>query len=275
MMNKAIRALCGVILVFGFVFPAHATPVYIDNFAVRGSGGVNFNDDFNDGNPPVDGPSSEYFVTGVLGPESGGKLAMLDSGLQPVPSPFGDNLLFQGGMLKTNRNSNNDVDGLKIGTSFMMQAIFDLTEPMTLGEGYGIRFTDRALGIGKVGSDILEIAVIRTLADELIISLREINNVAKTIDVLDSIVLDMSFSQIGLGLSWDPKDGLMAAYNYDGGGYQFLSTGSAALFEGENWTRAQFFHRSRAKVPEPSTLLLISSVLLISGGFKRLKSKTA
>jgi len=271
-MNKAIRVLCGVILISGFVFPAQAIPVNMDSFSVSGTGGVSFTDNFDDGNPPVNGASSPYFVRGTLGPESGGRLTLPDSGLLPVSSPFGSNILFQGAMLKTGRNANNNGNGLKIGTSFSATGIFDLTVPMVLGEAYGIRFTDRAIGIRKVGSDILELAVMRTLTNDLLISLREINNVATTIAILDSVVLNTSFSQIGMNLAWDPALGLQAAYNYDGGGYQFLSTGSAMLFQGENWTRAQFFQRSRSQVPEPSTLLLITGALLILGGFKRTKS---
>ena len=52
---------------------------------------------------------------------------------------------------------------------------------MTLGEAYGIRFTDRAGGLGLVGGDILELRVARTLADALVIDLRELNNEAGTI----------------------------------------------------------------------------------------------
>jgi len=271
-MNKVIRALCGVTLLSGSVFSAFANPIIMDRFQVLGSGGVSFDDSFDDGSPPVNGMSSSYFVRGTLGPEVGGRLILPDSGLLPVTSPFGDNILFQGAILKTNRNPLNDTDGLKVGTSFLTEGIFDLTAPMTRGEGYGVRFTDRALGMGKVGSDILEIAVLRTLENDLLISLREIDNVTATITLLSSVVLDTSFSQIGLGLGWAPKLGLLAAYNYDGGIYNFLDTGSAELFDGENWTRAQFFHRSRAEVPEPSTILLIGGALLMLGSFKKFQS---
>lgn len=241
----------------------------IDNFQVTRSGAAFFNDDFSDGVPPPNAPNfasgtpAAYAVTGTLGPETGGKLAMNSSGA--VANPAGFPTLYQGALLNTNTSTAaaDASKGLKSGFTFTVLGLFDLAAPGPVGEMYGIRLTDKTATSN--GTDTYSLVIRRETDNNLYVDLRYIDYNTVTSTTLEKIALDPAHSQILLSL--DHSDALSnaihASFSYvDGGvvgGANLFST-TPTIFNSVNFTRAGF--DAATPVPLPAAVWLLGSGLV-------------
>lgn len=273
--NKAVILFTVMML---FTCNVHAYVFHVDNFSVNKNGGTLFNDGFDDGSPPPtapnlsDGTPTNYFVNSVMGPEAGGKLTLDSVDAAPGLTALGDPMLFQSAVLNTGIDTS---AMLTSSDTITIQAVYDLTIPTVEKESYGINFTDRASGLGIQGDDIVGIRVIDTISGTRI-QFFEASYTDATFNSISSVLLDTTHDQIMFELSYD-KDALSgavtASYAYmDDGiiGAQLSMNGATDIFNGEDWTRAQFV--SRTVVPIPAALWLFGSGLIGLIGFARRKN---
>lgn len=248
---------------------AHAAYLFsIDAFTVGKNGSIIFADPFEDGNPPPSAPSfvngspAEYLVQGTLGPETGGRLALDSAGAVSSTTANGLPTLFQGATLRTNIDPPDLTLGLKSDDSLLIGGMFDLVVPALPGQSYGVRFTDRTST--QPGNDLAELRVVRTRNGQLRVQFIEANFEAGTVSIIDGTALQTANDQIALTLTRPDvsSNAVFAAFAYGNGGvFGDLQTfaNTVDIFEGENWTRAQFV--AREVVPIPAALPLLVSAL--------------
>ncbi len=274
MRSPRITAAFAVMMLF--TCSAHAYVFHLDSFSVEKNSGTLFIDEFNDGSPPPSAPTLSYFVTGTMGPETGGKLTLDSSGAVPLVLPLGNTMLIQSAILATNIDPANTNAGLKIEDTFSVHGLFDLTLPdvTKANESYGINLTDRALAQNLPGDDIVGIRVININGD-LKIQFFETSFVAHTFNPISEVLLDGNHDQILFELTRNDLTTNMvtASFAYlDGGiingGTQSMP-GSAEIFTTQDWTRAQFI--SRTAVPLPAAIWLFGAGLVGLAGLARRK----
>ena len=110
------------------IAPVQATVFMIDEFGIDRNGGAFFSDTFSNGSPPPnvpsatfgDGAPASYSVSGTLGPESGGKLA-LDTSQGALQFNFDESAFIKQLQARANTNINpaNLTNGLKIDDTFL------------------------------------------------------------------------------------------------------------------------------------------------------------
>lgn len=275
------QQLIGALISFallGYATTVQAYTFSIDNFRVNKNGSLLFNDPFTDGSPPPSAPNfangtpASYSVFGTLGPESGGTLTIDSSGAGLSFNPLGQPRLFQRARLLTNIDPTNLTLGLKDDDTFSVTGRFDLILPGPLTERYGIRLSDQSST--NVGDDVLDLSVRRRSDGTLAVQLRRLDFAGGTITNIASTPLDSAHDQIALTLSRlsATNDAITASFFYLDGGVPGLTTTFAAtpdIFNGENWTRADF--SASTPVPEPSVLLLLGSSLAALVGWSRKK----
>ena len=261
-----------------FTFSAHAYVFHVESFSVERNSSVLFTDEFDDGSPPPSAPTLSYFVTGAMGPETGGKLTLDSSGAVPLVLPLGNTMLIQSAILATNIDPANTDAGLTSDDTFSVRGLFDLTLPdvTKANESYGINLTDRAIGQNIPGDDIVGIRVININGD-LKIQFFETSFVAHTFNPISEVLLDSNHEQILFGLARNDltTNAVTASFAYlDGGiingGIQSMP-GSADIFTTQDWTRAQFI--SRTAVPVPAAIWLFGSGLVGLAGVARSSRK--
>ncbi len=256
-------------------FNVNAYVFHVDNFSVSKNGSVFFNDSFDDGTPPPSAPNSaSYFVRGAMGPEADGKLTLDSSDAVPTVLALGNTMLVQSAILATDINPLDTVAGLKIDDILLIQAVFDLTIPSVTTESYGINLTDRATGMGFEGDDIVGVRAINTLGG-VKVQFFEASFVDSTFNPIDSMLLESGHDQIMFELMRADTNtkAVTASFAYIDSGIMGTSqplTGSATIFNEENWTRAQFI--SRTVVPIPAAVWLFGSGLIGLIGLARHKA---
>lgn len=253
--------------------PASAALFTIDNFKItRVNGNLVFQDTFSDGVPPPSAPNftngnpASYSVTGIAGPESGGKFNLntaLGAPREAVGRP-GQNRVIDARLL-TNIDPTNMTNGFKVGNDFIVSGLFDLSVlPALTREGFGVRLSDG--GLTPFSNDILDLMVRQNAAGNLVVDFRRIDITADFVTIIDSAIFELGHQQILLELSKlnAATKTVTASFAYvDGGiaGSNFVFANTADIFDGENVTRASF--RAQTPIPIPPTLYL--SLLGLAG----------
>jgi len=266
-------------LMVGLVSPIQAYTFYIDDFTVTKNSTV-FQDTFEDGNPPPSAPGfpQGYSVVGVFGPENEGaypgRLTIDSAGAVTRLAPNGQSVLFQGSTLNTNVGTNAE---LRKEHELSVTGLFDFDvlsdDPV---EFYGVRFSDRATGAGFQGNDVVGLQVFGTSNGAALVRFQELDFVSGTVDILEEELIAGNHDQIGLSLSTAANSLVVkASYWFIDNGVQGAVTTfntTVNIFEGEDWTRAQFL--AGQVVPIPAALPLFLSALGMMGfaGWKRKKT---
>jgi VCBS repeat-containing protein len=233
----------------------------IDEFKITKNNGLFFDDSFDSGGPPPSAPSgfgpTSYTVTGTILEQDGKAVLTGANAGFGTGSPAGDPFFGEYATLNTNIDSANTTQGLKSNSSFTVSGLFDLTLPAEDRNEYGIRLTDRTSF--QAGDSTVELRVVRDAGGIVRVQLREIDFAGGTRTVLQSFNLNPgTHDQILLTLTHDTitPGAVHASFRLSQGGVldeavtNFTSTGT--IFDGENWTRAQFF----AEAPEQSDSVL-------------------
>lgn len=280
----AVLATCTLIALpmFGPSPAAHATlftPV-LDEFWIVKDGTEIFRDTFGDGTVPPSGPDGPvtYILQGGSGftSEAGGKLTMTPSLGDPtlITGVFSD--LFTGATRAASLDPASAAF-LGAGDSFSIHGLYDLSSlPEIVGQLFGIRATDRTST--NAGDDVIQLNVQKSLTDQLIVRLAEVNFVADTITTLAVFPIEGfigTADQIELILSKAALSDVVTAsfilYDRDIANpldqdilTQSLASSSSLLeiYNGETFTRAQFFSTDRIFVPEPPGLAMFGLGLM-------------
>ena len=268
---------------------AQASDFAIDQLTVTKNGTVILDDTFDNGdtssgNNFSNGNTSTYTSAGNALPstETGGKVLLDPYAGKIITSGLtGDPIYFNQATLNTNAsNSTTKLNkGLKDDDTFKVRALFDLVEPTDYKERFGLRLTDRGTGNGSIGNvDIVEVDVKRVTSG-VIVEFREQDRPNAKNNVFDKVVLSYAsfgmtestfamYDQIALQLERaTTTSDITASFTLvDSSGtatdYTHLFSGSAKIFEGERFTRAEYISVAPATVPEASTLLLFGLGLL-------------
>jgi VCBS repeat-containing protein len=235
----------------------------IDEFKIEKNGNLFFRDTFSDGNPPPSAPLgfgniSSYAVTGTF-LESGGYVLMNGSNAAyATGSPSGDPFFGEYATLNTNTDPypTNANLGLKDNSNFTVSGLFDLTLPPGNRNEYGIRLTDRSPS--QAGDDVVEVRVTRGTDGIVKVQLVEHDFAAGTHTVRQSFNLNPgSHDKILLTLTHDVIDSQVVHASFQLGttdesgvhldaATNFNPLVAPTIFNGENWTRAQFFAEAPA-----------------------------
>lgn len=261
----------------------HATNFTIDQFTVTKNGNPFFEDTFSNGNPNDTGTNRTYFTIPdpLSGPETNGRLEInpYDGVIRASPLT-GEDLYIQRARLRTNLDNDNLNSGLKVDDTFSVRGLFDLTLPTQFRERFGVRLVDYA-AINPAPNDVVEVAV-RKKNEGIFVEFREHDVLNSSFNVFENIELTYAslglpedifsmYDQIALKLERTATDGdifgSFSLVDSTGGESDFLYnfTGSSKIFEGENYTRAEFITTApvvSSSVPESSTLFLLVIGLL-------------
>lgn len=286
-MTKFVSVFAGALLA-ACCGNAVALTVTLDSFSVSKNGNAAFFvDDFADGDPPPSspvvfgsGPASYSYVKGSQ-LESNGKLLLDSLGAGGV-NALGEPRDTARATLQTNISTSAAAanNGIKSGHTFSVTGLFDLTLGLLNGDGYGVRFVDRDADGTAVGvaNDFVQLGIHQTVAGTFI-RFYEQDYIEQTITTLAEIdlasILPFDTDQIALTLERNNLDNnrITASFEFfdDGmsiGGGAFEGFGT--LFDGENFTRAEFYATSNiAEVPEPNAIALMLVALGMLGAIRQ------
>lgn len=259
-MKDLLRLVALIALFVGVTRPGFAYVFKIDSLSIDKNASQYFQDSFDDGVPPPSSPlgPNAYYVTGSVGPEANGKLTLDENDAVASTDSTGQGELVQA--VRGNTGIDGIDPGFYLGDRVSVTAIFDLVAPDAQLQGYGVRFTDSATGMGKQGSDLTQVRVRRTSLDTLQVQFVNASYVDGTFEIISRAMLDMMHDQIALMLDLDALGDVTASYSYLNGGIagpKMTLGGTSRIFEGENWTRVEFVAQ-QTLVSEPATLALIA-----------------
>ena len=266
----------------------------IDEFWVGRNGAELFRDSFNNGVlPQAEGTiavptygtgGAAGFVSETVGTAAEGKLTMnpaLGDGAI-ITSGFVDS--FTGATYRTSIGGG--ANALNQASSFAVHGLFDLSSlPEVLGDAMGIRLSDRVPGTGSFaqpGNDIMQLSVRYGGGGSMIVSLALLDDVANSVTVLDLqpflTVPGLTATQVELVLSkqagLDTIEAAFTLFDQFGGTMQTetLFAGTSELipiFNGEDFTRAQFFSSTSVPVSEGPMAVLFGLGLAGMGAVRR------
>ncbi|HEY0886921.1 MAG TPA: VCBS domain-containing protein [Ramlibacter sp.] len=225
----------------------------MDRLTVTRNGQPYFADEFSDGVPPPSGVGPFLYVGATMGAlaETGGRLVFDGANAMPfvgVGTP--DPIVGGSAVLRTNIDPAS-TGGLKSSTDFTVSGVFDLVQPDSPRETYGIRLTDRLVGgpgtpADQLGDNAIEVRVIARTNGTTVVAFRHLNFVDDTISVLQAIPLapPAGADQIRINLAHAVANAgqVAASFDYLSGGVVVASqafTATGPIFQGENWTRAE------------------------------------
>jgi hypothetical protein len=260
---------------------AQAAVFELDTFSVARNGTTIFTDTFSDGAPPPsaptfnDGSPASYTVFGSPGPESGGLLTLNTANGGLTTNASGDARRTIRAALDTNTSNDPALlnRGLKDDDVLRLRGLFNLGVPVGPQlNGYGIRFSDRALGVVNQVADLQVLFNPVTGNAEIAWVLQDFANGVVTRVQSANLLLLTGADQIQLQIDRPDvtsKD-FFASWSVLSNG-SVIQTGTfangIALFDGERFVRAEFLAFS--SVPLPGTVWLLGAGLLAGLGFAR------
>ena len=242
------------------ISPTSATTFSIDDFSiVRTRDNVTstiFSDNFNNNIAPTNPP---YFINGTTGVEANGRYSFdpgINGAIFDATGAPGQVYVSSARFNPAVTNNNLNLSSTDI---FTVTGVFDLIAPTKIREGYGIRLNDAGIPSTTANTnDRLELLVRRTLDNMLAIQFRDSDSSLDLTTLISSADLDTQHNQIVLELrKTSAANEITARYAYKDGGVTgaFIDlTGFGTLFDGENFTRAEF--RATTPVPIAPTLSL-------------------
>lgn len=271
--SKALCACLAAIGLFSVITPATAGIYSIDDFSIsRTRAGVTttiFQDNFNDATAPTAPP---YFINGAVGTQSGGRY-QFDTATGGIFDAVGEGQV-RVSSARFNPVVSNNATNLSSTDIFTVTGVFDLLVPVVAREGYGIRLNDA--GISSTTSNLndrLEILVRRTIDGILAIQFRDSDSFADMTTLIAETDVETNHDQIVLQLAKaSAANSITARFAYVDSGVVGAFTdfaGSGTLFDGENFTRAEF----RATTPVPIAPTLSLTLLGLMSMFAIRKSK--
>lgn len=228
---------------------------FMDSFRVVRNGQLFFEDQFDFGDPPPDvtghgGVSLAGYATNGPVQEVGGRLLLSSESAGGAVGAGTDASFVVNAVTHTTSIDSADlVTGLKSDDNVTIEGTFDLSNlPDSPFESFGIRFMDRVLGGAnpQAGDDVVEIRVVASETNRVGIVMTTRDFTTDTSALLQSIPLNppAGADQITLRLSYNPSGIVSGSFDYlDAGvivGHQDF-TATEQIFNGESWTRPQFF----------------------------------
>lgn len=293
---RSLAVLALAVLITSTTGSAFATPFMpvLDEFWILKGSTQIFRDSFNDGVLPPSGPDDGLFnptTYSVFGPggmtsESAGKLTLTPSLGAPtvITTTFAD-VATDGVRLQSTVPGNPNFLG--VANSFEIHGLFDMSSlPTISGQSFGIRATDRATGIGNEGDNTYLIFVgMSNITGDVTVFLRQLDFVNDLSPILASVSIQSLLTgadQIELILAKAANSNLLSAsyrlYDYDLSGDPIVSQGGLgelyALYNNEDYIRAQFSTTDRIPVPEPGTLALLGLGLAAAYFVRRRRTST-
>lgn len=262
----------------GFASAMPFTPILDEFWIVKSTAAAGpaeiFRDSFGDGAVPPSGPdgATTYFGVGhaAMTSESGGKLTMTPSlgNLVGISGTTAEYSTTASRSLATNPANPNF---LGVDSAFSIHGLFDMSNlPTVNGQSFGIRATDRALGIGNLGDNTYALFVgMSEITSDITVALRHENFVTNVSTRLDSISIQSllpTAGQIELVLSKAAgASELLASFIlYDNsttpgilGSGSIGAASTLSIYLGEDYIRGGFQSTDAVAVPEPATLALL------------------
>lgn len=280
-------------LSLGMAGGASAYNITIDQFYIEKNGNQYVDDTFSDNIAP---PSSESVFGNGTFPvsystiggwtEAGGKAnANSVNGSNSNSIVSGNPLTLSRARVDSNIDPNNLSIGLKNDDAFEVRGLFDLSSTLDQPGSYGIRIGD-SLGRSNFGNDRSQLSVRRTTSGDFRVSFADIDLTGGTITNLDFDTLQSGHDQILLVLTRaTPSSGITASYAYvDGGSIDIGDSGALAgltfetldgvstAFDGETFTRAEFFaSENPVQVNAPGMVAIFGLALAGLGVSRRRK----
>lgn len=291
MKGRARRKLTACIATTAFAVASQTALSFepkLDTFSIQKNGTSLVLDTFSDGAPP---PSADSELSTYLYPQGGmseasGSLTLNPSTGPVVANAAGSPTRNAGATFSTNIGLNSTL-GLRSSNTIRVSAVFELLPVPSIGDGYGIRLTDRneqgLLGTTTYGDDVLELGVFRETGGFTRVVFRRQNFLSNTITAYSFQNALLSNAKIELILaksSPDTNAGIEASYRYfrsDGTSPGLTEMGKTdasgnpiRAFSGEDWTRGEFFAVQAAPVPEPEPYaMLLAGLGLVAWRLRR------
>jgi hypothetical protein len=262
----------------------------VDTFTIVKNGSVLFQDTFEDNVAPPTAPGefATYLFTMSGISEAGGK-ALLNAAQGEIrPNAVGA----LSNVTRTTFSTNivpTETTGLKSNQAFSVSAVFSLLDDTVAADVYGLRLTDRdalgQLGVGTSGDDVVELRISHRASGARQLQFQRQNFLAAggAIDLISSFTIPgnyfSTYDRVELQLvKSDPGSNEIEANAFFSSSNGLVTqpiafVNTTAVFNGENWTRAELY-AAQAPIPEPQTYaMLIAGLGLIGWKLRRALKK--